>query len=107
MAKLIESLANCFLRIDLTNEELGDGPAPKRDSNTLFFTNIPGDVGSAKSADLTPVNILGRSNPLWVYSSSNDRSWNLELQFFAAVTNSRYPPGATRVKDINDFDLRP
>lgn len=88
-----EKQTNCFLKIE--NGDLGDGPpAGSRGSvgERLDFTNMPSDVGSSKAANVQPINILGRSNPLWVYGFSDERSWNLELSFFAVSPQASGEP---------------
>lgn len=91
-----EQLNNCFLRID--SPDLGDGPDPKTIGSELFFTSMPPDVGSSKSANVSPVHILGRANPLWVYAYSDERSWNLELKFFSTVQTVR------NIQDLGSLD---
>jgi hypothetical protein len=78
-----EFIENGFLRV--TSSDLGDGGTgsqSRRGANTLKFQSMPPELGTSKSAEFTPVPIIGRANPLWVYGSSGERAWNLELKFF-------------------------
>jgi len=101
-----EYIENCFLMVGVGGQSLGDGAAR---SSTLRFQNTPSELGTSKLANYQPVTILGRANPLWIYSSSGPRSWNLELKFVATgpavfeddyVLGDKIVEGAT-VKAIN------
>jgi len=87
------TLNNCFLRIEGATDKLGDGPKPGGVGssavlgNILQFSNLPPELGNSKSASVSPIHILGRSSPLYVYSYSDERAWNLELKFFADTQN--------------------
>lgn len=111
MSVLNEYIENGFLRVGAT-QSLGDGGGGGRQrlrgDNTLKFQAMPPEVGTSKSADYTPVSVLGRANPLFIYGSSGERSWNLELKFFATETGIQVPEEETqansqaRVNAIND-----
>jgi hypothetical protein len=84
-----EVQANCFLRLDADGYSGTDGPpgAKPRVGEQLDFNSMPPELGSVKSATVAPVPIIGRANPLFVYSHSDERAWNLELKFFAVEDN--------------------
>jgi hypothetical protein len=106
--KKLEEISNCFLQIDRPLSQLGDGEPTAPIGNKLLFTSMPPELGSSKQANISPIHILGRANPLWVYSNSSERSWNLELKFFVTVNSIRVAgvvPGSV-AKSINDFDVR-
>ncbi len=109
MAGKLGEINNCFLRIDTDISKLGDKGQNVPRGNTLNFTNMPPEVGSTKSANATPIPILGRANPLWVYSYSSERSWNLELRFFVTQqdTFTDLDPSSNNAAGvINSFDVR-
>lgn len=84
-----QAMRNCFLRIESTKNtrrDTANQPTPNRLTNTLFFTNMPDDIGTTKTANVTPTTILGRSETIKTYGSSGGRAWNLSLQFFAEDT---------------------
>ncbi len=76
-----EYIENGYLRVGGGSQVLGDGPTAKL-PRLLTFQSMPGDLGSSKAANYTPINILGRANPIQIYSNSGQRAWNLELKFF-------------------------
>lgn len=79
-----EQQGNCFLRLEpVKGARLRNAALGSIIENTLHFTNMPGDLGTGKSANLAQTSILGRSEPIKTYGSSGPRAWNLELQFFA------------------------
>ena len=82
MAYNREYIENAYLRV---SGDLGDTTSTRqvsRNRNTLKFQCMPAELGNGKSASYTPVQILGRANPLWIYGYSDERAWNLELKFF-------------------------
>lgn len=80
-------LKNCWIRIESENARslvrTSNVPASGLSFDTLFFTNLPENLGTSKQANVTSTNILGRSETIKTYGSSQGRSWNLDLQFFA------------------------
>ena len=77
--------STCFLRIETKGPPTSGSNTPNPDTltDTLYFTNIPDDIGSSKQANINPTTILGRSETIKTYGSSGGRAWNLNLQFFA------------------------
>lgn len=81
-------LRNCFLHIGSVGALASrSSNVPKTGLNTagdtLWFTNLPENVGTSKQANVTATNILGRSETIKTYGSSQGRAWNLDLHFFA------------------------
>ena len=96
MAASREYIENGFLRVS-ASQNLGTGGSngylSANIGETLKFQSMPAELGSTKSASYTPIQILGRANPLWVYGYSDERAWQLELKFFVTDFEVGIPSG--------------
>jgi len=95
MAQNREYIENAYLRV---SGDLGDTRSTRQgirgtDTNTLRFQCTPPELGTSKAASYTPVQILGRANPLWIYGYSDERAWSLELKFFVVDFANNTTPG--------------
>lgn len=104
----IEYIENAYLRVsgDLGNSRQRQS-VHGADRNTLKFQCMPTELGTGKGANYTPVQILGRANPLWIYGYSDGRSWNLELKFFVVdfAANIAPGPGADAAAETTALNL--
>ena len=102
MAIFNEYIENGFLRVG-GSQSLGDGTTR---TSTLYFQSMPGELGTSKAANYTPINILGRANPLQIYSNSGERSWNLELKFFVTEFDDSGAPQIDIDRAVQDTNER-